>query len=176
MVYYLAKIGEKAGYAIDIARDEYDKLYDGKGLASQLGLKAVKLKDVTKNQETRINRIDVVWHDGNNIFAEFEVEHSTSIVDAVVRGSNIKSQDVLRVMVIPEEREDLVYRRFNEPAMQSMMTNMEWKVVTYKLLEAYYNQNKHKKEVSIDEFLAKTRKPISKEEKDKTSQRKLFDE
>lgn len=175
MVYYLAKIGEKVGYNVDIARDEYDKTFDGKKLSSQIKLNPISLRGLSENQATRINHIDVIWHDGKDIRAEFEVEHSTSIVDAVVRGSNIKSQNVLRVMVIPEEREDLVHRRFNEPAMQSMMKDMEWNVITYKPLDAFYNQIRGKKEIDIAEFLAKTRKPISKQEKEGKAQRKLFE-
>jgi len=175
MVYYLAKIGEKAGYKVDIAKDEYEKAYQGQRLASQVKLAPVSLAGLPKNQAARINRIDVIWHDGNEILAEYEVEHSTSIVDAIVRGSNIKSQKTLRVLAIPEEREDLVHRRFDEPGMKAMMKDIEWRVITYPTLQACYNQFKNKKQIDLREFTRRLRNPQSVKEKEGKMQKKLFE-
>lgn len=173
MIYYLGKIGEDLGYDIDIAEDEYGKIFDGKRLALNLTLKSLIQKDLTKDQLKRIRRIDVIWHDGETIQAEFEVEHSTSIVDAIVRGSNIKTPEILRVLVIPEEREDLVYRRFKEPGMESMMKKMSWSVITYKSLKDFYSSVKDKKKIEIGQFLERTRKPRSREEKDDMLQQRI---
>jgi hypothetical protein len=175
MLYYVAEIGEKLGYHVDIAKDEYDKTFHGNTLATQIKLVPIKLKGVTENQAARIKRIDVIWHDGQEISAEFEIEHSTSIVDAVVRGSNIKSEEVSRVIVIPEEREDLVNRRFSEPAMQAIMKNTEWSVITYKDLEIFHNKMKNARKLSINDFMSSTRKPLSAKEKEEKKQKRLFD-
>jgi len=174
MVYYLADLGVKAGYMVDIARDEYGKVFNGKRLDTLLSLNSLDSKDLSKNQIDRIRNIDVVWHDGKNVWIEFEVEHSTSIVDAIVRGSNVKSDLTMRIMVIPEEREDLVHRRFNEPAMQSMMTFMEWKIMTYKMLRAVYQKYRRRKTLDVEDFIKNTRKPLSKKQKKEATQQKLI--
>ncbi len=170
MIFYLATLGVKVGLKVDIAKDEYGKLFKQKRLESLLRLSSPKLEQIHENRLKRIKSIDVLWHDGEKIKAEFEVEHSTSIVDAVVRGSNIKEPDILRVLVIPEEREDLVHRRFNEPAMQSMMKDMDWKVMTYKTLEKLHREFKKRKYVTIDEITPHTRKPIDKKQKERNAQ------
>jgi 16S rRNA G966 N2-methylase RsmD len=161
MVYYIAQIGVKCGFHTDVAVDEYDKTFDGKRLATQLQLLSPTLDGLSSDITNRIKRIDVIWHDGKEIKAEFEVEHSTSLVDAVVRGSNIKDSAVLRIMVVPEEREDLVYRRFNEPAMEVMTKNMEWKIMTYKTVRNFYNKIRGKNKIEINDFMSLSRKPRS---------------
>jgi SAM-dependent methyltransferase len=173
MVYYIATIGDMAGYQIDIASDEYGKSFNGKVLSSILKPSKIKLSGLTDNQVKRIRSIDVIWHDGKEIKAEFEVEHSTSLVDAIVRGSNIISSDVLRIMVIPKEREDLAHRRFKEPAMQSIMKNMDWNILTYEALEKYFLKNEKRKNIDVNEFLSLSRKPHSKQQKYDISQKKL---
>ena len=40
-------------------------------------------------------------------------------------------------MVIPNQREDLVHRRFNEPALKVIIEDMEWEIITYKRLEKF---------------------------------------
>jgi hypothetical protein len=174
MVFYLANLGVKAGYQVDIAKDEYYKCFDQKSLRSILPLTSLKLKQNTENQVKRIRSIDVLWYDGNDKIAEFEVEHSTSIVDAIVRGSNIKSTGILRVMVVPEEREDLVYRRFQEPAMRSMMKDMAWKILTYNALKNLFQEYNRKKQVKIEDFKSHTREPLSKKQKEQVAQQKLI--
>ncbi len=104
-----------------------------------------------------------------------EVEHSTSIVDAIIRGSNIKYDDLVRIMVIPNQREDLVYRRFNEPAMKTIMEGWDWEIITYKRLEKYYTENKKMKELDLDKFLALKRKPLSKKEQLEKKETNMMD-
>ena len=173
MIFYLAELGIKGGYKVDIATDEYGKSFDKKKLSSILKLKKVELVGIDREKLKRISKIDVIWHDDKEIKVEFEVEHSTSFVDAVVRGSNIESSDVKRIMVVPKEREDLAYRRFKEPAMKSMLENMDWKILTYKKLNKYYLDNKSKKEINIESFFKFTRKPISKKQRREENQKKL---
>lgn len=164
MVYFLSQIGLKLGFKIDIAKDEYGKFYDGKRLESILDITKVNLDEYKTNQKKRIKSIDVIWHDEVRIKAIFEIEHSTSIVDAIIRGSNIKYDDVVRIIVIPNQREDLVHRRFDEPAMKAIMEDMDWEIITYKRLEKFYTENKKKKEIELNIFLAIKRKPLSKEQ------------
>ena len=59
---------------------------------------------LSKEKIDRIREIDALWLKNNEVAYEFEVENSTGISDAIIRGSNIPSTDVKRFIVIPEER------------------------------------------------------------------------
>ncbi|MFW9990965.1 MAG: DNA methyltransferase [Candidatus Odinarchaeota archaeon] len=170
MIYYLALIGNKIGFKYGIAKDEYGKFYGGKRLDSLLKPSEIAIKDVKGNQLERIHSIDILWHDGKEVKALFEVEHSTSIVDAIIRGSNIRSTGVHRIMITPKEREDLVYRRFKEPAMQALMKDMKWTIITYGTLKKFFLKNEKNLKINMNDFLSCTREPLSKkqqEERDK---------
>jgi len=71
MVYFLSIIGEKIGFKVDIASDEYGKSFDGKRLDSLLNLTQVNLKGYNYNQKKRIKGIDVIWHDYNMVHRIF---------------------------------------------------------------------------------------------------------
>jgi hypothetical protein len=77
-------------------------------------------------------------------------------------------------MVIPKEREDLVYRRFREPAMQSLMKDMNWRIIIYETLENFFLQNKNKKKINISNFLFLAREPLSKKQREEVLQQRLI--
>ena len=170
--YYLADLGIKSGYDVEIASDEYWKLFNRKRLDQLLKLTPLDIKDAwTKD---RVSKIDVIWHKSSDIFAEFEVEHSTQIVDAIIRGANIKSENVVRVIAVPSEREYLVSRKFKEPGIKTIMKEADWSIVTYKNIESVYNEYESKRKMDSNELLKYLRKPIDKEEDLQRRQKKLF--
>ena len=66
----------------------------------------------------RVKQIDVIWHDDGRVKFEFEVENTTAITEAIVRGSNIPHDKIRRIIVIPEERERLLHRKLEEPMIK----------------------------------------------------------
>jgi len=60
MIFYLAMIGEKCGFKVDMAQDEYGKSYQGQRLAAQVKFTPVPVAGLSKNQKDRINRIDAI--------------------------------------------------------------------------------------------------------------------
>jgi DNA modification methylase len=151
MVYYLAKLGEKAGFDIHIAVDEYGKTYDGKPLRELLNIKELKL-DLPELNLNRIKRIDVLWMKNGKIIYEFDVEKSTNITDSIMRGSNIPYKETKRVVIIPKEYESLMNKVFNEPAIKEIVERFEWKIIIFDSLRWFYNKTKGDKTLDLKGF------------------------
>jgi len=107
----------------------------------------------------RIKEIDVVWYDKAEITHEFEVENTTGITEAIVRGSNIPSTKTKRYVVIPEERQDLFYRKISEPMLKEKVEEYDWQFMFYDALKTFYEGSKRKKMLDISEFEKISQKP-----------------
>lgn len=58
----------------------------------------------------RVQNIDVIWIKDNKIFYVFEVENTTAINIEVLN----------KYIIIPEERENLLYKKIKEPALKEL--------------------------------------------------------
>lgn len=108
--------------------------------------------NLPKENLDRIREIDVVWHYKGEITHEFEVENTTGITEAIVRGSNIPSTKTKRYIVIPEERYDFFYRKISEPMLKEKVDEYSWELIYYDALKTFYEKNKAKKEIDLSEF------------------------
>ncbi len=167
MVFYLAKIGEKTGFDVHIAIDEYGKTFEGKPLKQLLNLKELKL-DFPEANLNRIKRIDVLWAKNKKIIYEFDVENSTNITDSIMRGSNIPYRETKRAVIIPKEYESLINRVFNEPAIKEIVEKFGWKIINFDSLRMFYNKVKGNKIVDLEEFNGLLRLPRERIEEQKT--------
>ena len=134
----LAKIGEKAGYRVYADLPEYR----GK----------LKFPSIPQDNLDRIQEIDVLWHDLNEIAYEFEVENTTGFTEAIVRGSNIPSTKTRRFIVIPQERQSKLYKKISEPMLKEKIEQFKWGFIFYDKLTTFYEQNKKKKQIEVEEF------------------------
>lgn len=172
MIYYLAIIGEKLGYKIWIGSKEQSQVFEGKKLAELSNVRIKALTNLTKEQLQRIENIDLLWCKDNNIVSEFEIENTTSITEAIIRGSHIPFE-INRYIVIPDERADLLMRKIKEPILEDRIIDDNWKFIYYTKLEEFYSWTKRKKELNLNSFKAIVSNKIS---QDETGQIKLFDE
>lgn len=172
MIYYLAIIGEKLGYKIWIGSKEQSQVFESKKLAGLCNVKIKALANLTKEQLERIENIDLLWCKGSNITSEFEIENTTSITEAIIRGSHIPFE-INRYIVIPDERADLLTRKIKEPILEDRIIDDNWNFIYYTKLEEFYSWTKRKKELNINSFKAIVSNKIS---SDETGQIKLFDE
>lgn len=138
IVRILAEIGEKAGYKV------YADLPEYRGKLEFPSLSPEKLE--------RIREIDVLWYEPNRIVYEFEVENTTGITEAVVRGSNIPDPETKRFIVIPEERQGKFYRKISEPMLREKIEELHWGFIFYDKLMTFYEQNKKKRVVEVEGF------------------------
>ena len=144
IVEMLAEIGEKAGFNVhaDIPQWRKEKF-------PRIPLENVK----------GVKEIDVVWFTKNEVTHEFEVENTTGIWSAIIRGSNIPGTKVKRFIVIPEERQETFNRKISVPALKERVQKENWKFILYDDLKAFYRNTKRKRKINIKEFEKISRKP-----------------
>jgi hypothetical protein len=111
----LAELGKMLGYGTHADLDGYRKV--------EFPFKSV--------DSGRVSQIDVIWYDRAAAIAAFEVEHTTEVTEAIVRGGNIESPSTVRVLVMPEERISLLRRKVHEPILAEQIKKYNWTMITY---------------------------------------------
>jgi DNA modification methylase len=138
IIEWLADIGKKIGFEV------YADLPQYRGTKLDLPL--------SKEKIDRIREIDVLWLKGNEIVYEFEVENSTGISDAIIRGSNIPSTDVKRFIVIPEERKTLLLMKIAEPILKENIEQYKWNFIFYDTFISFYEKSRQRKTIEASEI------------------------
>jgi len=135
---WLADIGKKIGFEV------YADLPEYRGKKFDLPL--------SKDKIDRIREIDALWLKNNEVVYEFEVENSTGISDAIIRGSNLPSTSVKRYIVIPEERKNLLMMKIAEPILKENIEHYRWNFIFYDAFLSFYEKNSHKKTIEANEI------------------------
>ena len=164
MIGYLAVLGKKAGFKVWIGLREQADTFEGKPL-STLCEKELKLPSVDPEATKNVQMIDVVWGQSGTVTYEFEVEHTTTITEALRRGSYIPPDRTKRFLVIPEERERLLFKKVNAPIFKDRIEQYKWSFIFYRDLREFYERNKRKKVLNPQEFDALRRALAPKKEK-----------
>jgi hypothetical protein len=112
---------------------------------------------IPKQNLDRIKEIDCIWYDKNKILYDFEVENSTGITEAIVRGSNIP-YSAKKFIIIPEERENKLVKKVQEPFIKERLKDDTWGFIRYRDFLTFYEGYKSKKEIDVKE-LEKLNKP-----------------
>lgn len=164
MIYMLAILGNKAGYDIWIGQKEQGDSYKDKKLVEFCTSKDPTFRFIPSQNLDRIKQIDILWYKEGKIYYEFEIENTTAITEAIVRGSNIPQDFVKRYIVIPKERESMLYRKVKEPILKENVEKYNWKFISYKELQVLFEDSKRKKEKIIKELEKLGRMPEKKEQ------------
>jgi len=143
-------LGEKAGFDVWIGKNEQPDAYNKIRFDSLVSIKRPTWRFVSTMSWNRVDQIDVIWHEQGRIAFEFEVENTTAITDAIARGSNIPHNHLKRVIVIPKEREKLLYRKMKDPMINENIMKSEWKFIFYQDLEKF--SSKQSKKINLGEF------------------------
>lgn len=151
MIGLLSEIGQKAGFKVWIGLEEQSKGYYGKIPLSSLSEQKL---DIPTDQVSlrNIQQIDVIWFENGKAHYIFEVEHTTQITSAIVRGSYLPPDSIKRFIVIPTEREALMHKRVNAPIIKERIEDYNWGFIFYKDLETFYEENKRKDRIQVKEF------------------------
>lgn len=107
---------------------------------------------VSKEKMDRIKEIDALWLKNGEVVYEFEVENSTGISDAIIRGSNIPSDTVKRMILIPEERKNLLLMKISEPILKESIDLYKWQFIFYDAFLSFYEKAKRKKTIDSTEI------------------------
>ena len=125
--------------------------------------------DNAANQDV-IENIDLIWIKDRRVKAIFEVESTTSMTSALMRGSNI-DREVDKFMVLPEEREDQFKKKMTSPLFKEHFENENWRLIYFDTLRNAYVKDKNR--VDIYELIDKKVRQ-SKEENISDKQGRLF--
>ncbi len=151
IIFMLCEIGSKLGFELWVGLKEQNALYKGKRLSEFIEILPIDVRNMSKAQISRIENIDLLWHKKGKIEFAFEVENTTSITEALVRGANIPYQ-VKMFIVIPEERATLLDRKLREPGLEEMLKKNPWERIYYSSIEDFYNTVKTKKFIEMKNF------------------------
>lgn len=140
-------IGNKLGYSSYVGKREQPEPINSKKLrdfASVQNLDELKLEN---NIKSRVEMIDLVWLEGSNIRAVFEVENSTNFTSGIQRASNLP-KEIPKVMVIPDGREQEI-NRLSDPLFVDSFKEHGWTYMKYSDIERIVAQ----RSISFDDFL-----------------------
>ena len=144
IVEMLALIGKKAGFDVHADLPKWRK-----DVFPNVPLDKVK----------RVKDIDVIWFTKDKITHEFEVENTTGIWSAIIRGSYIPDGKVKRFIVIPEERQETFNNKISVPALRERIQKENWKFILYDNLKTFFHNTKRKRKINIEEFEKISQKP-----------------
>jgi hypothetical protein len=168
MIAILAEVGKAQGYGIWIGRREQrDRLSEAfpkrEGELREY-LSRPSLRDVKNLQSIEdVEFIDILWLEGNFVKAAFEIEATTSMTEALKRGSNI-DPSVPKYLVIPQDREDQLLRKLRSPLFGERFEKDSWKCLFFEALETAFQKQKGK--LDLDSLVAKkVAKPSGKRSK-----------
>lgn len=145
----LAQIGKKQGYDIWVGKREQHEKDSGFGATGKLLKEYMtidKLKVENASNQEVIENIDLLWVKGNNIKALFEIESTTTMTSALLRGSNVDMK-VDKFMVLPEEREEQFNNKLTSPLFREHFDNEGWKLIYFDSLRAAYTKTKNNTDV-----------------------------
>jgi len=161
MIAILAEVGKAQGYDIWIGRREQsDPLAEAfpnrEGELRQYISRSSLTGLVNAQNVEEVEWIDILWLEGNLLKAAFEIESTTSMTEALKRGSNIDSS-VPKYMVIPQEREDQLLRKLRSPLFGERFQQDSWKCIYFEALEHVYQKQKAKLDVTdlVEKKIAK---------------------
>jgi len=142
----LALIGKKKDHDIWIGKREQRErdsglVAKGKTLKEYMTLKQLKVNNAS-NQSV-IENIDLIWIKGKEIKAIFEIESTTTMTSALMRGSNVDER-VDKFMVLPEEREGQLRNKLTSPLFKDHFENENWQLIYFDTLRNAYTKQKTK--------------------------------
>lgn len=145
----LALIGKKRGHNIWIGKREQRErgsglVATGKTFKEYMTLKQLKV-DNASNQSV-IENIDLIWIKGKEIKAIFEIESTTTMTSALMRGSNVDER-VDKFMVLPEEREGQLRNKLTSPLFKDHFENENWQLIYFDTLRNAYTKQKAKTDI-----------------------------
>lgn len=124
MQYLLLKLGSDVGLDIWVARNDLNKEYNGMIFKDIPNLKKELPRQFDEATNKTIEKIDVLWLQGDAIIGAFEIEHTTSIYSGLLRMADLISmQPNIKInlyIVAPDERRDKVFEEINRPVFAKL--------------------------------------------------------
>ncbi len=170
----LAEVGKTLGFKIWIGKKEQSEYADGLAGSKKLSEYVnANLDSLTNAQNKRtIQGIDLLWIKNNKIVSSFEIEFSTSMTSALVRGSNIDAK-VPKYLVIPEEREEQFQRKQKSPMFSERFEKDNWNLLFFDSIRHSHKKLKLK-ELELNSIINKKGPIAMRPDKKNSEQMNLF--
>lgn len=152
MIAILAEVGKARGYEVWIGRreqgDPLAEAFPGREgeLRQYVSLPSLHGLENAGNIE-EVENIDVLWLGAVRVDTVFEVEATTSMTEALKRGSNVDPR-VPKYLVIPQEREDQLLRKLRSPLFGERFQQDSWKCLFAEALDNAFRRQGGKLDVT----------------------------
>ncbi|MBM3333447.1 DNA adenine methylase [Candidatus Sumerlaeota bacterium] len=158
MIAILAEVGKAIGHEIWIGqREQADSLCEAfpgrEGELRQFVSRPSLAGLENAGNIDEVENIDVLWLRGNRVEAVFEVEATTSMTEALKRGSNVE-QAVAKYLVIPQDREGDLRRKMRSPLFEEYFRRDSWNPVFCERLQKELTRLKTG-DVGIEQLISK---------------------
>ena len=152
MIAILAEIGKARGYDIWIGRreqgDPLGEAFPGREGELRQYVSRTSLQELENASNIEeVENIDIIWLRGAQVEAAFEVEATTSMTEALKRGSNIDPH-VPKYLVIPQERENQLSRKLRSPLFGERFQQDSWKCLFAEALDSAFNRQGGKLDIT----------------------------
>lgn len=153
MIAILAEVGISRGYGVWIGRreqaDSLAEAFPGRegDLREYLSRPSLQALENARNIE-EVEYIDLLWLRGDQVEAVFEVEATTTMTEALKRGSNIDA-GVPKYLVIPQEREGQLHRKLRSPLFGDRFQQDSWKYIFAEVLDEAFTKKGGKLDLSM---------------------------
>jgi DNA modification methylase len=145
----LALVGKKKGFDIWIGKKEQSEHPSGL-VASDEPLRSLmtinKLNLIQVKDLSTVQAIDLLWIKNNNVISAFEIEATTSMTSALLRGSNLQNE-IPKYLVIPEEREEQLSNKMKSPLFAEHFSKDNWRILYIDAIRNAYIKDKLKIDV-----------------------------
>jgi hypothetical protein len=170
MIGFLAELGKKCGFKIWVGRKEQSDSFKGKELSELCDFEELSLIEISPDDVDRyVRQIDLLWIEDWKVTFAFEVEYTTAITDAFMRCSAIPdSHQTRRFIVIPEERENFMYRKLYSQLLRERVEKEGWQLIFFKNLREFYNRTEKKQKLDVEQILDIATLPMEEREKQST--------
>lgn len=152
IIVILALVGKRKGFDIWIGKNEQSGkdtgvVYRGKYLKDYTSLDS--LVQIEVDNRSTVENIDLLWIAENKIKAAFEIESTTGMTGALLRGSNL-DMDIPKYLVIPEEREIQFQNKMASPLFEQHFRKENWQVLYFDAIRNGYLKSKD--QIDLDSF------------------------
>jgi 16S rRNA G966 N2-methylase RsmD/uncharacterized Zn finger protein (UPF0148 family) len=148
LIALLAAVGKRRGHEIWIGRNEQGHRAGGLArdvrLASLVTARPGQLEGVTNLPS--VLDMDLLWLEGDRVVTAFEVEATTTMTSALLRGSNLPAATP-KVMVLPEEREADFQRKTQSPLFQKHFAEESWSRLYFDAFRQAYAKTRERTEI-----------------------------
>lgn len=133
MIYNLVKIGKRNGYLVFVGKREQPEKYSNsqclRDIIDITDMARVYKEDAEKERMERINMVDAIWVERDQVKCIFEVENSTNFSMALQRASNM-NKEIPKFMIIPDKRE-MELHSIVDSVFVKLFREYSWKYITY---------------------------------------------